>query len=96
MNAQARGRLGGLRTAALHSPLEITAPARSRFESSFAEGHGCRICGPRVEIPADLPEAERERRGQALRKIHATRIGLASGAARRRKVARRTAAGAPT
>jgi len=57
-----RGRLGGLTTAARHSPTEITAPARAAFMDSF--------------IPTDpeLSDAERDRRAKAARRLHYVRL----------------------
>ena len=67
------GRLGGLTRAATHDGLTVTAKARGTFSASFQDGHGCAVCN-RIEIPPDLPPAERERRSVALRRLHYTRI----------------------
>ena len=62
LSPAARGRLGGLATAARYSPTEITAPARAAFLQSF--------------IPDDpeLTDAERDRRAKAARRLHYTRL----------------------
>lgn len=64
LSPAARGRLGGLTTAARHSPTEITAPARAAFARSF--------------IPDDreLSEEERQRRAKAARRLHYVRMAL--------------------
>lgn len=73
-----RARLGGLTRAALYDGVEVTAKAREAFRASFLTGHGCRVC-PRVEIPADLPLRERQRRGEALYSAHYVRVRMARG-----------------
>lgn len=62
LSPAARGRLGGLTTAARYSPSAITAPARAAFLVSF--------------IPDDpeLSDAERERRAKAARRLHFVRM----------------------
>jgi hypothetical protein len=72
----ARGRLGGLTTAARHGGTAATQAARDTYRQSFREGHGCRVC-PRVDIPFDLPDDERERRGEYLRRAHFARMAMA-------------------
>lgn len=79
-----RGRLGGLTTAATHDGRELTERARSTYRASFRDGHRCKLCPP-VIIPADLPELERARRGELLRRLHFARLG--SHAARKRGAA---------
>jgi len=68
-NSKARqaGRKGGLTKAALYDPRDATAAARMAFRDSFQNGHACKVCS-RIDIPADLPAAERHRRAEALRK----------------------------
>jgi hypothetical protein len=80
------GRVGGYARAALYDGREMTAAARQRFIESFREGHDCRVC-PRVELPADLLPAERERRAEALRRLHYARVALASARKRAEKKA---------
>ncbi|MDP9250162.1 MAG: hypothetical protein M3O78_02185 [Chloroflexota bacterium] len=79
-----RSRLGGLTRSAMYDGQAVTSRARSTFEASFSNGHGCAVC-PRIDIPAELPPAERERRAIVLRKLHYTRI--ANLPRRRRKAA---------
>lgn len=69
-------RLGGLAKAARYDGVEGTAAARATYRASFSSGHSCALC-PAVAIPADLPLAERERRGLALRRAHFVRLGMA-------------------
>jgi hypothetical protein len=78
-----RSRLGGYATAARHDSRAINAKARATYRESFREGHDCVVC-PRVEIPAGLTDAERDRRGEALRKLHYGRLALRSARRRRR------------
>lgn len=67
------GRLGGLETSSRHDPRVYTAKARQTFLSRFA-----------LEVDPDqvLPPAERERRADALRRAHMTRLALKSAQAR--------------
>ena len=69
------GRIGGLVTAATHDGLAQTARAREVYRDSFLDGHFCKVC-PSVVIPPDLPEFERHRRAQALRRAHFARMAL--------------------
>ena len=78
------GRVGGYARAALYDGRDMTAAARQRFSESFREGHACRVC-PAVTLPADLLPTERERRGEALRRLHYARVALASAQARSKK-----------
>jgi hypothetical protein len=83
------GRLGGYSRAARHDGELMTRKARQTFALSFLSGHGCKVC-PRVDLPASLTDAERARRGEALRRAHYTRVALESArarAGRRRKAA---------
>lgn len=57
-------------------PVEGTAKARAAFDARFYDG-----------IPADLPQAERDRRAASARKAYFTRLALASAKARRRSAA---------
>lgn len=72
--ASLRGRIGAFRMHATHDPRETTANARAAFLATFYEG-----------IPADLPEAERERRALAARKAHFARLAYSSAIARAAK-----------
>lgn len=78
-----RARLGGYATAARHDTRAINAKARATFRESFALGHGCALC-PRVDLPVDLTDTERARRGEALRRLHYGRLALKSARTRRR------------
>jgi len=70
-----RARLAALSRWAKEDPVAGTARARQAFKDSFANGggHQCKVC-PRIDIPPDLPEAERLRRAAALRKLHFIRL----------------------
>lgn len=74
-------RIGGLSRAARYDGLEVTAKARETFRASFLDGHGCKIC-PRIDIPTTLAEPERERRAEALRRLHYERVSMAGSRAR--------------
>ena len=78
-----RSRLGGSATAARHDSREINAKARATYRDSFRTGHGCAVC-ERVDLPADLSDAERTRRAEALRKLHYGRLALKSARGRGR------------
>jgi hypothetical protein len=71
-----RGRLGGLTTASLHDPKIYTAAARARSNGleKWLE-----------KVPTDLPEEERMRRAEAMRRKHYVELGIKSGKARREK-----------
>lgn len=80
-----RGRIGALVALSRNDPVEINAKARQVYRDSFSTGHECRIC-PRIDIPADLPEAERTRRADTIRRAHYARIAMcASRASTRRR-----------
>jgi hypothetical protein len=70
-----RARLGGFARAAKYSGDDLTGPARRGFEQRFLR-----------EVDPDnlLPEHERERRAEAARKAHMTKLALRSAQARRR------------
>lgn len=70
-----RGRIGGYVTAAKYDPLSLTAKARRVYRESFRDGHECAAC-PLVVIPSNLPELERARRAEALRRAHFARLAL--------------------
>lgn len=78
----ARGRLGGLVTASRYGGTAITQAARDSYRRSFLVGHECAVCPPTV-IPTDLPELERARRGEFLRRAHFARLAARSAQARR-------------
>ena len=64
-----RARLGGLSLSAQRDPREYTKAARSRFMAKFYE---------EVDANGVLDERERERRAEAARKAHFTRMALKS------------------
>jgi hypothetical protein len=71
-----RARLGGLAKAARHAPQELTRPARDgRWQRYLAK----------ADPDGALPEAERIRRAEALRRLDMTRMGLKSAQARQRR-----------
>jgi hypothetical protein len=70
-----RSRLGGLSTSARHDTREITAPARRAFLDRFYEG---------LE---DLPQPERDRRAEAARRLHFTRLAFRSSLTRSKRKA---------
>jgi len=80
--AARRGRLGGFSTAARYDSRAQNAKARRVYRDSFESGHGCHLC-PRIDIDPSLPPEERRRRAEALRRLHFSWLGLASGKARR-------------
>lgn len=77
------GRLGGLATAARHDVAEYTAPGLARANSmdKWIE-----------QTDPTLPEEERLRRAQALRKEHYARLSLLGQAARQKKARARRGA----
>lgn len=76
-----RGRLGAYAALARNDATEINAKARQVYRDSFQVGHECRLC-PRIDIPPDLPEAERSRRSETLRRAHYARLAMRSSQAR--------------
>ena len=79
-------RLGGLARSAQYDGREVTANARRVFRDSFLVGHTCKVCKPTI-IPAELAHSERERRAEALRRLHYARVALASAEARSKRSA---------
>jgi hypothetical protein len=77
----ARGRLGGLTTAARYGGLAITQAARDTYRASFLDGHACAVC-PLVTIDPELPLPERRVRAERLRRLHFTRLASRSVQAR--------------
>jgi len=59
-----------------HRPVAGTAAARQAFDARFYDG-----------IPAELPQAERDRRAGHARKAYFTRLALASAKARSKTAA---------
>jgi len=68
--------MGGLMTAALGHV--NTAPARKAFDERFVD---------QVDPERKLPPSERARRAEAARRLHMTRLALASSVARSKKKA---------
>ncbi|MGI8829270.1 MAG: hypothetical protein ACR2I5_05815 [Candidatus Limnocylindria bacterium] len=77
-----RGRLGGLKRAALYDGKTVTQKARDTFAASFLDGHTCSMCGT-IEIPLDLPPTERLRRADAAKRLHMQALAYRSAKARR-------------
>jgi hypothetical protein len=73
--ATLRSRLGAYALHASHDPRETTAKARATFLSRFER---------EVDPDGILPEAERLRRANYLRKAHFTRLALKSARGRSR------------
>jgi len=69
-----RGRIGAHKLHATHDPLEITAVARATFWRSFLD-----------QVDPELPEPERLRRAEHLRKAHYAQLALASARKRAKK-----------
>lgn len=74
--ASQRARIGGLTRAAKYNGVEVTENARKAFRDSFLK-----------QVPTDLPEAERQRRAEALRRAHYARLAYRSAQARKRRKA---------
>ena len=66
-----RARIAAYTRAAHYDGREVTAKARSTFLASFL-----------AQVPDDLPETERLRRADALRKAHFARLAYLSAKAR--------------
>lgn len=77
------GRIGGLTASATHDTSAQLAQARAAQEAKWLQGHGCRACGPRIEIPAAVTDSERQRRAKALRKRHYVLLSARRHRARR-------------
>lgn len=71
-----RARLAALTMHARHDPRVTTENARRAFLDRFER---------EVDPERQLPEQERRRRAEALRKAHMTRLALRSAVARRRR-----------
>ena len=72
-DASIRGRIGGLALAAQRDPREYTSAARRRFLARFED---------EVDPDRRLPEAERQRRTEAARRLYFTRLAYKSAKAR--------------
>ena len=66
-----KARIAALTRAAMYDGKEVTAKARTTFLDNFL-----------LQIPDDLPEVERLRRAEALKKAHFTRLAYLSAKAR--------------
>jgi hypothetical protein len=69
--ATQRARIAALTRASLYDGREITKKARGAFMDSFL-----------AKIPENLPESERLRRAECLKKAHFTRLAYLSAKAR--------------
>jgi len=67
--ASLRGRIGAYALHASHDPRETTKAARVRFLARFLD---------EVDPDRTLPEAERQRRAEAARKMYFARLALKS------------------
>lgn len=79
------GRNGGLKYAATNDVHAAMAKARAAREAAWLYGHGCSVCGERIEISTDLPYQERKRRAEALKKRHYVLMGQSSARKRGRR-----------
>lgn len=79
--ARAYGRIGGLRLSATRDPKLYTAAARAAFLSG--DHSSCRVCGSPPPLPGDLDDIERQRRLNARKAEHMSRMALRSALARR-------------
>jgi hypothetical protein len=71
------GRIGGLTFAARNDAPAQAQRASDAFIASFKTGHGgeeCSVCPDRIDIPQNLPETERNRRAETLRRLHYRRL----------------------
>jgi hypothetical protein len=69
-----RARMGGYAVSAKHDTREITKPAREAFMARFER---------QVDPDGVLPEAERQRRAEAAKKLHFQRMAWKSAKVRR-------------
>lgn len=65
--------LGGLAASAVTDTVARAQKGQAGFRARFAYGHECAICPP-VAIPSELPVAERERRADAIFRLHFARL----------------------
>lgn len=88
-----RAKIGGYALAASADPMEYTAAARQRFHDSFTDK-------ARAEAQArgeQVSERDIERRGEALRRAHYTRLSLRSVQVRtRQRASKEKVAAVPT
>jgi hypothetical protein len=80
-NRRLISRLGGLARASAYDGLTVTETARRVFRDSFTD----KARAAALAAGLSLSEAEILRRGEALRKLHYTRLALRSVQARKRK-----------
>lgn len=73
-----RARYAALTRSAHTDPQEMTAPMRAAFRQQFIEQ-------ARADAPPGTSEAEVLRRAEVLRKLHYTKLGMASAKARTKK-----------
>jgi len=78
--------MGGLANAARHDGRAMNEAARKSYRASFLDGHTCPACGT-VVLPAELGPSERQRRADALYRLHMSRLAYASAKKRSRKAA---------
>jgi hypothetical protein len=72
-----RGRIGGFTTHSRHDSREITRAARETFLANFLKS---------VDPENLLPDGERHRRAESLRRAHFARLARLSALARRKAV----------
>ena len=75
-----RARMAAYALHARYDPRETTKPARRAFDQRFLD---------LVDPDRRLPERERQRRAEAARKAHFTRLAYLSARSRRRSATRR-------
>ena len=68
------GKLGGMTSAATTDVRALGTRGATAFRQTFQAGHGCTLC-PAVDLPADIDEAERDRRADLLYRMHFVRLG---------------------
>lgn len=71
-----RGKIGAAMLHATHDPRETTAKARATFLAKFLD-----------QVDPELPDAERVRRAEFLRRAYFARLALASARSRSKKKA---------
>ncbi len=57
--------------------------AHRAFRLSFEQGHGCKACGPYVALPDGLPDDQRRKAAERLRRRHYQALARRSAATRR-------------
>jgi len=70
------GRVGAYVQHERHDPRITSQIARDTFAASFLTGHGCTLC-PTVDLDTNLPDGERQRRADMLRRGHYARMAVA-------------------